>query len=236
MSAMSENNGKYKPIFDAAKFDDLNKKYYGLGAKDLQEINVFIEEFASAMNDIKIDSDYDVLKELVKTGNKIPSHCGYMVCAYYVNNYGDDAFNQVLFAVAKGYKEQAAQDPESTKTTDLYEVLSCLIQFAPAKTMRKFIQDHIDVAKEMYVITRKRPGTSATMSARFAELFVTSRFNEKYSNMIYDNFQAMLTFLQQKNGEIDGINDAVRINFNQLRDIMKDFYERDKNNCIIKNF
>ena len=143
-------------------------------------------------------------------------------------------FNKILIQLHKVYSELFELDPESTKTTDLYEMLACLIQFAPAKTLRKFIIDNFELSKEIYKYMRKRPGTNATMSARYSELFVTSRFDSKYSELIYDNYNMMLDFLRQKNNDIADVPDAIRVNFNQLRDIMRDYYDRDKKESLKK--
>ena len=236
MSVATKNITEYVPLFEKEKFDSLNKKYYGLTNKDLSEISVFINDFDSVMNEIDCDvkCSYELLKPLVDVGNKIPSHCGYIICSYYVNNHGDEKFNKVLVKLHKAYSELFESDPESTKTTDLYEMLACLIQFAPAKTLRKFIIDNFELSKEIYKYMRKRPGTNATMSARYSELFVTSRFDNKYSNLIYDNYNMMLDFLRQKNDDIADVPDAIRINFNQLRNIMRDYYERDKKESLKK--
>ena len=234
MSSEQDKQNDYVQIFEKEKFDKMIKKYYGLSDKDLEEIYVFVNEFNEVLNDIHENSDYSDLKKLVDAGNKIPAHCGYIICNYYVNNNGDDKYIKILLEVYKNYKSLFNEDKESFKTTDLYEVLACLIQFAPAKTMRKFILNNFEISKEIYNCMRKRPSVNAVMSARYSELFVTSKFDEKYSHLIYENFNAMIAFLKQKNGEIDGIDDAVRINFNELRDIMKDFYEKNKKESLKK--
>ena len=235
MSALNKDSNEFFPTFDLKKFDSLNKKYYGLNDKDLSEISVFINDFKDAINNINEQSvGYDSFKELVDVGNKIPAHCGYIICDYYVNNHGDKKFNDVLIKLNNIYKELFEQDPNSTKTTDLYEVLACLIQFAPSKTLRKFIIDNFEVSKEIYKNMRKRPSTNATMSARYSELFVTSKFDPKYSDLIYENYDAMINFLKQKDWEIDKIDDPVKINFNQLRDIIRDYYENDKKESLKK--
>ena len=219
---------EYKPLLDKDKLNDLTKKDYGLNDKDLEEISVFINDFNEAMNVVPDIATYEDLKLLVEKGNKIPAHCGYLVASYFANDFGDDAYNKVMINVYNNYKTLFAEDPESTKTTDLYETLACLIQFAPAKTMRKFLVDNDSISTEIYKIMRKRPSTNATMSARYAELFVTTKFNIKYAELIFDNYKEMINFLSTKNNEIDNIPDAVRINYNELRTFMQDFYERDK--------
>lgn len=234
MSAVSEVKNVYQPVFSKEKFDEINKKYYGLNNNDLDEISNFINEFGEVMKSIPEIATYDDLKPLVDKCNKIPSHCGYIVCSYYVNNNGDISFNKIVYNLYTNYKSLNEEDPESTKTTDLYETLACLIQFGPQKTIRKFIVDNLEVSKEIYKIMRKRPSTFATMSARYAELFVTSKFDMKYADLIYENLNAMLEFLKTKNGEIQEVNDAVNINFNQLRDLMQDFYNRDKKESLKK--
>ena len=234
MSAMNKDINKKTPVFDKEKFDSLNKKFYGLNNKDLEEIYVFINDFDAAVKEVDgQEGDVDV-KHLIDTGNKIPSHCGYIVCDYFVLNNGIEMFNKTLLMLYDKYKVLFEQDQESTKTTDVYEVLACLIQFAPPKALRKFITDNFEMSKEIYKDMRKRPGTNATMSARYSELFITSKFDDKYSNLIYENYSAMLDFLKQKNGEIEGVDDAVKINFNQIRDLMKDFYERNKKESLKK--
>ncbi len=235
MSVTNKNFDKSLEVFDKQKFDSLNKKYYGLNDKDLSEISIFIDDFNNAMNDIDDSSDgYESLKNIVDVGNKIPAHCGYIVCDYYTNSYGNENFNKILLKLYYNYKTLFSKDPESTKTTDLYEVLACLIQFAPPKTLRKFIIENFEISKEIYKNMRKRPSSNATMSARYSELFVTSKFDNKYSDLIYENYKAMLDFLKQKDWEIDKVNDAVKINFNQLRDIIKDYYEKDRKESLKK--
>ena len=90
------------------------------------------------MTEIEIVKARQDLKELVDKCNKIPAHCGFIVMSYFVNKYGDDPFNKVMMSVYMTYKSLFEEDPESTKTTDLYETLACMIAFAPSKTIRKF--------------------------------------------------------------------------------------------------
>ena len=235
MSAIVENKDVYKPIFDKESFDSINKKYFGLNNKDLEEISVFINDFRDICKKIgDSDEQQQNIKQLIDVGNKIPAHCGYIVCMYFVNENGDEPYNKILYLLHEEYKNLSEKDPESSKTTDVFEMLACLIQFAPPKTLRKFICDNFETSKEIYKNMRKRPSTNATMSARYAELFVTSKFNDKYSTLIYENYSAMLEFLKQKNNEIEEVKDVLNINFNQLRDIMKDYYERNKKESLKK--
>ena len=233
MSVANENK-QFKPVFSKEEIDDFTKKYYGLGENDLEEIYAFINGFDEVMSAMPDNANYDNLKELVDKCNKIPAHCGFIVMSYFVNNYGDDPFNKVMMSVYMTYKALFEEDPESTKTTDLYETLACMIAFAPSKTIRKFITANFEVSKDIYVLMRKRPGTDATMSARYAELFVTSKFDTKYSNLIYDNYNAMLTYLSSQEWDIADISNPVEINFNQLKVLMQDYYDRNKKESLKK--
>ncbi len=231
--SVSENK-QFKPVFTKEEIDDLTKKYYGLGETDLDEIYAFINGFEESMVAMPENANYDNLKDLVDKCNKIPAHCGFIVMSYFVNNHGDDAFNKVMMSVYMTYKSLFEEDPESTKTTDLYETLACMIAFAPSKTIRKFITEKFEVSKDIYVLMRKRPGTDAAMSARYAELFVTSKFDKKYSDLIYDNYNAMLNYLASQEWDIADISDPVGINFNQLKAVMQDYFDRNKKESLKK--
>ncbi len=209
--------------------DYLTKKSYGLNDKNLEEIYVFINDFEEVLVNTKLDNTtHDDLRPIVDKCNKIPAHCGFIVANYFVNNHGDAIYNKILANIYNIYTQMNENDPENTKTTDLYETLACLIAFAPARTIRNFISNNFELSKKIYLIMRKRPGTDAVMSARYAELFLTSKGDKKYADTIYENYKAMLDFLSTKNGEIEGITDSVKINFNELRDIMVDYHNRNK--------
>lgn len=216
-------------ILEKDYIDNITKKNYGLSNKNLEEIYIFINEFEEVLLNTKLENaTHDDLRPIVDKCNKIPAHCGFIVTNYFTNNHGDSLYNKILINLYNIYLQMVENDPESTKTTDLYETLACLIMFSPARTLRKFISNNFEISKKIYTIMRKRPGTNAVMSARYSELFITSKFDKKYTDIIYDNYQAMLNFLTTKNGEINDVTDSVRINFNELRDIMQDYYNRNK--------
>ena len=215
-------------VFTKEQIDDLTKKNFGLSPKDLEEIYAFIDRFNDVLANIDANSTSEQLAEVVNVCNKIPAHCGYIVINYFINQYGEKKFCEILEAFYKAYKSLFAEDPESTKTTDIYETMACFIQFSTPKALRDFIVKNFDISKDVYAIMRKRPSTNAAMSARYSELYLTSKFDKKYSDLIYENFNQMLEFLKTKNREISGVSDAVKINFNQLRDLMVDFYDNSK--------
>ena len=221
-------------VFTEEEMNNLSKKWYGLSDKDIEELSVFINEFNDACNDIPENAKYDDLKAIVDSGNKIPSHCGHMIMSYFVNRNGDDKYINLLISMYNTYLELFEADPESTKTTDIYETLSCMVLYAPHKTLRKFVQKFFDTAEGLLKIIRKRPSSAGVLMARYSELFVTAKHDPKYVKSIISTFQGMLAFLKEKNGITDDIPDAVAVNFNELRDIISGYLDANKKESLKK--
>ena len=229
---VEKNEKKY--LMPEERLNELCKKWYGLNDKDVEELMVFVNEFDESATGIKEGATYDDLKPIVDSGNKIPSHCGYMITHYFVNRHGETEMMDLISKIYIAYKPMNEADPENTKTTDLYETLACLIMYCPHKVLRMFINRDFETAQEIYKIMRKRPGTNAVMSSCFSELYVSNKFDAKYSDLIYDNFQAMLDFLAKKNNTTDDVPDAVMVNFNQLRDIIQIYLDNNKKESLKK--
>ena len=215
-------------VFTEEEMNTLSKKYYGLSDKDIEELIVFINEFDDACKDIPENAKYDDLKAIVDAGNKIPSHCGHMIMSYFVNRHGDDKYNNLVISLYNSYTELFEEDPESTKTTDIYETLACMVLFAPHKTLRKLVQKNFSLAEQLLKAIKKRPSSAGVLMARYSELYVTTKHDEKYAKSIMDTFKSMIDFLKEKNGITEEIQDAVSINFNELRNIIADYLDNNK--------
>ena len=194
MAQAQQNN-----VITEEELNELSKKWYGLSNKDIEELSVFINEFDDACKDLPEVATYDDLKAVVDSGNKIPSHCGHMIFSYFVNRHGDDKLINMIISMYNVYTELFAEDPESTKTTDIYETLSCCVLFAPHKTLRKFVQKYFDTAEKLLKIIRKRPSSAGCLLARYSELYTTSKHDAKYAKSIISTFNDMIAFLQEKN-------------------------------------
>ena len=212
-------------VITEEELNELSKKWYGLSNKDIEELSVFINEFDDACKDLPEVATYDDLKAVVDSGNKIPSHCGHMIFSYFVNRHGDDKLINMIISMYNVYTELFAEDPESTKTTDIYETLSCCVLFAPHKTLRKFVQKYFDTAEKLLKIIRKRPSSAGCLLARYSELYTTSKHDAKYAKSIISTFNDMIAFLQEKNDITPEVPDAVSINFNELRDIISGYLD-----------
>lgn len=205
---------------------DLQKKYYGLTDKDIEELMVFVDEFDEVASGVSDNPTYDDLKPVVDSGNKIPSHCGFMIMSYYENRNGENALIKLMEQLYSVFKSLNEEDPESTKTTDLYETLACVIMFSQHNVVRKFITRDFERAKDVVKIMRKRPAVASVLMSCLSELYITTKDNQKYMDCIVDNLKQMLAFLETKNGITPEVPDAINVNFNNLRDIMADYLDK----------
>ena len=212
-------------VISEDRLSELSKKYYGLTDKDISELMVFIDEFHEAGNGVAEDPVYEDLKPIVDVGNKIPSHCGFLITSYYANRNGDDALISLMTKLYNVFTVMNEDDPESTKTTDLYETLACLILFSQHDIVRKFITNDFERAKDVMKIMRKRPAVSAVLMSCMSELYMVSKDKQQYADCITENLQQMLAFLETKNGITKEVPDAVNVNFNDLRDIMSEYMD-----------
>ena len=226
---------EYKPAFTEEEMHEQSKQKFGLTDKDIEEILVFIDEFDEAAKGVPDNPEYDDMKPVVDSGNKIPSHCGFMIMSYYANRNGDDALVSLLKKTYVLFKALEEEDPESTKTTDLYETVACIILFSPHRVIRKFIQQDFAMAQDILARMRKRPSTAAVFMSCMGELFISTKNDTKYSLEITKTFQAMIDFLREKNGITAEVPDALTPNFNDLRDIMSDYIDAGNKKESLKN-
>ena len=135
---------------------ELQKKYYGLTDKDISELMVFVDEFDEAASNVSDEPGYEDLKPVVDSGNKIPSHCGFMIISYYEQRNGENALIKLMEQLYSVFKTLNNEDPESTKTTDLYETLACIIMFSQHNIVRKFITRDFERAKDVVKIMKSK--------------------------------------------------------------------------------
>lgn len=221
----SVDNTANKGLSDE-QLNELSKISYGLTDKDIGELMVFINEFNEAGLGVKENPTYEDLKPVVDSGNKIPSHCGFMITSYYANRNGEEALVSLIEKIYNVYLQLKEEDPESTKTTDLYETIGCLIMFSQHYIIRKFIVDDFDRAVNLVEIMRKRPAVSSVLMSCFAEIYIVSKDKQKYEEVISNNLQKMLDFLSTKNNITPEIPNAVDVNFNDLRNIISDYLDK----------
>ena len=208
------------------QLNELSKIAYGLTDKDIKELMVFIDEFNEAGLGVNKNPSYEDLKPVIDSGNKIPSHCGFMIMSYYANRNGEDALISLIEKLYNVYLQFDNDKNEESKKTDIYETLACTIMFSQHYIIRKFLEKDIERAKKIVNIMIKRPATASVLMSCLSELYLIKKDSSKYAEIIATNLQNMLNFLATKNGITNEVPDAVNINFNDLRDIIADYIDK----------
>lgn len=222
---MSANASTVQDTSNLEYLHSMACKCYGINETDNADIDNFATQISDALKNIVADATEKNVTEIINIGNKIPSYAGLMIMERVCAANPDDVINGLL-AMNKYHDAMVAKDPESTKTTDAYETMGCLIMYCTGKVLRRFITTDFETAKKIVIKMRKRPAVAAIMMARLAELYVSSKADVRYSAPIIENLNETIKYLESFDGSVADIPDAIGISYKQLKNIIRDFMER----------
>jgi hypothetical protein len=205
------------------KLSNLFSKYYGVEGSEIDDMMKYCNEFYDAAKNLVADVKDETVRVLIDVSNQISAYSGFALLQYSEMKSGVNFIVNIITGLNSYHNTLFTKDPDSTKTTDTYETLACVILFASPKAIRQLIVSDFQVASEITKKMRKRPATLAVIISRMSELYVASKGDKKYFNQISSTLSSVLDFLASKDNSISGIPNAVDITFKELKVIIEEY-------------